>query len=571
MSTIVVSDLAYAHPGGDLLFSQVDFRVPAGRHAALVGANGVGKSTLLRVLAGRLPADEGDARATGEIAYMPQDVGLATADDRGEELSVRQLLLSVAPPALAAVGARMAAAELETTDPDPERAAAAGMRFAEEIEAWSSGGGYQLEGDWDAACRRVLGLGLRDVAERSAATLSGGERKGLVLELLLAGDAPTLLLDEPDNFLDLPAKHRLEQAIRDSRKTILFVSHDRELLARASNMVVTLEGSGAWVHGSSYADYPEAREARNERLGDALKRWQEEERRLFRYFKDLKVKARVSEVMARKAEVAEARWERFVAAGPPPPPVVDHAIKVRLRGGDSARRVLDLRAVRIPDLTRPISDELHAGERVGLIGPNGSGKTHLLRLLGQAAATVAGAGGDPADVPPTAEPATDGGSRVPYEGRIVVGPRVVPGVFTQTNVRPELADGSLLEVVMRRLPDRAKAMASLARYGLVDAADRTHDTLSGGQKARLEILCLELEGCNLLLLDEPTDNLDIDSCEALEQALEGFEGTIVAVSHDRAFLRRLDRFLLLAHDGSVRPYPDPERAIDALAAGVGSR
>jgi ATPase subunit of ABC transporter with duplicated ATPase domains len=108
-------------------------------------------------------------------------------------------------------------------------------------------------------------------------------------------------------------------------------------------------------------------------------------------------------------------------------------------------------------------------------------------------------------------------------------------------------------------------MGALARYGLADAARRSYDTLSGGQKARLEILCLELEGHNLLLLDEPTDNLDIDSSEALEQALEGFEGTVVAVSHDRAFLRRLDRFLMVLHDGSVVAYPDPGRALEALA------
>ena len=107
-------------------------------------------------------------------------------------------------------------------------------------------------------------------------------------------------------------------------------------------------------------------------------------------------------------------------------------------------------------------------------------------------------------------------------------------------------------------------MRALARYGLVEAAQRSYDTLSGGQKARLEILCLELEGHNLLLLDEPTDNLDIDSAEALEAALEGFEGTVVAVSHDRAFLKTLDRFLLLAHDGSTHGLPDYDRAVEAL-------
>jgi ATPase subunit of ABC transporter with duplicated ATPase domains len=570
MSTIVATDLAYAHPGGDLLFSRVSFRVPAGRHAALVGANGVGKSTLMRILAGRLAQEEGEVHTEGAIAYMAQDVGLDVADQ-----TIRELLLSVAPGELAGVGARMAAAELDTTDPDPGRAAAAGMAFAEALDAWSVGGGYQLEGQWDAACRRVLGRGLSDVGQRPAASLSGGERKGLVLELLLGGDAPVVLLDEPDNFLDLPAKNRLEAAIRASRKTILFVSHDRELLARASDTVVTLEGSGAWVHGRSYADYAQARDERNARLGDALKLWKDEERRLFQVFKTYQVQARISEVMAARARAAETRWERFLAAGPPPPPVQDHAIKVQLRGADSSRRVLDLRGVQIVGLTEPITDEIHAGERIGLIGPNGSGKTHLLRLLAGAAAAVAGVGSAAGSSSAPGTASGDGPAAevdgIAHHGALVVGPRVVPGVFAQTNVRPELADGTLLDVVMRRLPDRPRAMSALARYGLVGAHDRTHATLSGGQKARLEILCLELEGCNLLLLDEPTDNLDIDSCEALESALAGFQGAIVAVSHDRAFLRRLDRFLLLAHDGSVRPYPDPDRAIEALTAGVGAR
>jgi len=119
--------------------------------------------------------------------------------------------------------------------------------------------------------------------------------------------------------------------------------------------------------------------------------------------------------------------------------------------------------------------------------------------------------------------------------------------------------------VEERLGAMRPSMSALARYGLQDAANRTYDTLSGGQKARLEILCLELEGHNLLLLDEPTDNLDIDSCEALEQALDGFDGTVVAVSHDRAFLRRLDRFLMVLHDGTVLGLPDPDSALEALA------
>ena len=146
-----------------------------------------------------------------------------------------------------------------------------------------------------------------------------------------------------------------------------------------------------------------------------------------------------------------------------------------------------------------------------------------------------------------------------------IGNRVSPGLFTQLNARADLAERDVLDVVLERLGALEPSMRALARYRLQEAANRSTDTLSGGQKARLEILYLELEGHNLLLLDEPTDNLDIDSSEALETALDGFEGTVVAVSHDRAFLRRLDRFLLLAHDGSVYALPDPETALAALA------
>ena len=133
----------------------------------------------------------------------------------------------------------------------------------------------------------------------------------------------------------------------------------------------------------------------------------------------------------------------------------------------------------------------------------------------------------------------------------MVGPRVSCGVFTQLQTRREFSGRTVLDIPLEHTGNVQAAMAALARYGLADAARRPHDVLSGGEKARLEILVLELERHNLLLLDEPTDNLDIDSSEALERALETFEGTVVAVSHDRAFLRRMDRYLLVGHDGAV--------------------
>ncbi len=527
MSHIAVSNLAYAHPGGDLLFDGVTFRVAQRGHAGLIGANGVGKSTLLRILAGELEPAEGTVAHGGEAAYMAQQVV-------GGEGSVRRLLLSVAPKRMRDTGLAMLRAERDLAAGDD----AAGVRLGEEIGTWAGLGGYELEGQWDAACRRIVRAGLGEVGDRPAATLSGGERKRLVLDLLFASEADVLLLDEPDNFLDIPAKRALEALIRTTRKTVLIISHDRELLAAACDSIVTLEGSGAWVHGGSYATYPEAREHRQRLMGDRLGRWQEEEKRLRDRVRIFKERARYADSWAKRADAAETRWKRFVAEGPPPKPVGDHQISVRLRGGDSARRVLDLRAVSIEGLVRAFSEEIHYGERVGLIGPNGSGKTHLIRLLA--------------------------GEPVAHSGDIVVGPRVSPGLFTQLNARPDFARRKVLDILVERLKAREATMRALARYGLADASNRSYETLSGGEKARLEILCLEAEGHNLLLLDEPTDNLDVDSADALESALDGFEGTVVAVSHDRAFLRCLDRFLLLEHDGRVAALPDARAALESV-------
>jgi ATPase subunit of ABC transporter with duplicated ATPase domains len=158
------------------------------------------------------------------------------------------------------------------------------------------------------------------------------------------------------------------------------------------------------------------------------------------------------------------------------------------------------------------------------------------------------------------------GARGPDRGELVVGPRVSTGFFTQLQIRGDLAGRVVIEVVLERVRGGGvqAAMGALARYGLADAARRSYDVLSGGEKARLEVLVLELEGRNLLLLDEPTDNLDLDSSDALEKALSTFIGTVVAVSHDRAFLRTLDRFLMVLHDGTVLSLPDYDSALEAI-------
>ena len=529
MSNIVVSELAYSPPGAEQLFFDVSFGVAAGEHAAIVGPNGVGKSTILKILTGQYEPDDGEFSIGGTFLQMTQDVGMSSPDD-----ALRNMLIEVAPPALREAGKRLFAAEKAMMAGEDD-----GMAYAEALGDWGDLGGYDLETQWSAAAQRSVKTPITDFASRLVRELSGGERKRLVLDLLLNSGADVLFLDEPDNYLDIPTRAWLEEEIRKCKSTILMVSHDRILLERVSTKIIAVEGSGCWVHGGSYATFPEARQKRQELLGDDLKRWNDEERRLFHHMKIMKQRAAQNFKNATKANGAETRWEKFVKAGPPPPPVADQQIFVRFTGADSARRVVKFESVAVGDLFMPFSDEIHFGERVGLIGPNGTGKTHLLNAL-------------------------DGKSEA-LAGDITFGPRTSVGMFNQINDRPEYKGRQCVDIVRDKLIDEQKSMGALARYGLRTNAKQEFQTLSGGQKARLEILMLELAGHNVLLLDEPTDNLDIDSSEALEMALEGFEGTVIAVSHDRTFLARFSRFIMITDDGAVYEIPDFELALAGLS------
>jgi ATPase subunit of ABC transporter with duplicated ATPase domains len=520
--------LSYVLPDGRVLFSDVSFRVGDGSKTALVGANGTGKTTLLRLIAGDVQPTDGAVARDGGLGVMRQFIGSIRDDTE-----VRDLLLDLSPPAITKAGRALEQAELAMMERDDEKTQ---MAYAQALADWGDVHGYDAEVQWDVCTMAALGMPYDKAMYRKLHTLSGGEQKRLALEALLRGPDEVLLLDEPDNYLDVPGKRWLEAALAESNKTVLFVSHDRELLHNAATRVVTIEAHGAWVHGEGFGTYAEARQARRERLAELHKRWEEERERLRKLVITLREQAKISPDMASRYSAMKTRFEKFEAAGPPPEQVVDQKVSMKLRGGRTGVRALTCEQLELTGLMQPFDLEVFYGERVAVLGSNGSGKSHFLRLLA--------------------------GQDVTHTGTAKLGARVVPGWFAQTHAQPELHGRTLVEVLHRgegdrRGMERGQAIGALRSYELQDQADQRFETLSGGQQARFQVLLLQLGGATMLLLDEPTDNLDLASAEALEEGLEAFDGTVLAVTHDRWFARGFDRFLVFGSDGRVYESDEP--------------
>jgi ATPase subunit of ABC transporter with duplicated ATPase domains len=536
VGSIDVNGVSYSLPDGRPLLRDLSFRVDEGSVTALVGPNGAGKTTLFGLIAGDLEPDDGSVSVNGVLAVMRQFIGSIR-----DETTVRELLMSIAPPVIRAAASRLEAAEDAMILADDERRQIA---YAQALADWGDLGGYDAEIRWDACTTEALGLPMTEVGRRRVSTLSAGEQKRLVLHSLLSDPSDVLLLDEPDNYLDVPGKQWLETRLAESRKTILLISHDRELLRNAATRVVTLEsnpaGCSAWVHGSSFGTYHAAREARQARLDELRRRWDEELTRLKAIIVEYRRKASYNSDFASKLRSAEHRLDRFVEAGPPEEVPRAPRISMRLKGGRTGKRALECAGLALSGLTQPFDLEVFYGERVALLGANGTGKSHFLRLLAEGGGDGTGVG--------------TGGSEVGvrHSGLAKLGARVSPGHFAQTHHHPELAQRTLTEILRKEfdLPTE-RAIAALGRYELSRARDQEFATLSGGQQARLQILMLELSGATMLLLDEPTDNLDVESAEALEAGLDGYEGTVLTATHDRYFARSFDRFVLFRADGVV--------------------
>ncbi len=549
MAHLDISGIDYFLSDGRQLLNSVAFRVGEGHKSALIGPNGTGKTTLLRIISGELTADEGAVTRSGQLGVMQQFVGQVR-----DGTSVRDLLVSAAPPVLAAVAQRVDDAELAMLETDDEPTQ---LRYAQAIADWGDAGGYELETTWDEVTMSALGVPFDRAQHRAAATLSGGEQKRLVLEALFSGPYDLLLLDEPDNYLDVPGKRWLEAKLAESKKSVLFVSHDRELLANAATRIITLEpgvlGASSWTHGGGFGTYLKAREDRNQRFEELRKRWDEEHVKLKELVTMYKNKAAFRSDMANRYHAAQTRLARFLEAGPPEAIPLEQHVSMRLLGGRTAKRAVVATKLELTNLMKPFSTEIWFGDRVGVLGSNGSGKSHFLRLL-------AGGGSDP-DV--EHQPVSDVEiAPVPHEGSVRLGARIRPGFFAQTHSRPDLLARTLVDILHRGDEHRSglgreAASAVLDRYGLATQAEQLYDSLSGGQQARLQILLLELSGATLLLLDEPTDNLDLHSAEALEHAIDAFEGTVIAVTHDRWFARSFDRFLVFGSGGSVYETEEP--------------
>jgi ATPase subunit of ABC transporter with duplicated ATPase domains len=568
MGHVDLAGVSYHLPDGRMLLDDVSFRVGEGSTVALVGPNGAGKTTLLKIIAGDLMPTSGSVSRSGGVGVMRQFIGSIGDSSHPERSSgsttVRDLLFSLSPSALRHAVSEVDRLELKLMEDDREQTQ---LRYAQALADYADAGGYNFEVIFDACCTEALGMSYDRAKWREVSTLSGGEQKRLALEALLRGPDEVLLLDEPDNFLDVPAKRWLEGQLINTPKSVLLVSHDRELLAQTAKTIAVLElgaaGNSVWIHGSGFASLTPARRDRFTRFEELRRRWDEQHRRLRELMLMYKAKAAYNSGMASRYQAAQTRLAKFEEAGPPQAVPLEQSVSVRLSGGRTGKRAIMIENLELTGLMKPFDAEIWFGDRVAVLGSNGSGKSHFLRLLARG-------GSDPDR---EHQPVSDLDiAPVPHTGTARLGARVRPGWFAQTHHHPELMGRTLLEILHRGDDHRSgmgreEASRKLDRYELARSAEQRFESLSGGQQARLQILLLELSGATLLLLDEPTDNLDLESAEALEQGLDSFEGTVIAATHDRWFARGFDRYMIFGGDGSVYESSEPvwdEARVDRL-------
>src|SRR6266550_6397659 len=513
--------------GANEVLSDLTFQLEPRQRLGIVGANGSGKSSLLKAISGEITPTAGSLTLAprARTAYLAQELEAGPHESvyadalhsRPDIIGLRQRLEGLEAAMARAIGPELTALVDDYGDVQHEY---------ERLDGYA----------YDNRVAEVLhGVGLTESDQAlPPGALSGGQRRRLALARLLLQDADLLLLDEPTNHLDLEAIEWLEGFLRLSSAGMLIVSHDRRFLEHTADDILELQaGSGEWYPGS----YRQYLRLRRERRAVQQKEYEAQQHYIARteeFIRRYKAGQRAREARGRQTKLD--RLARVV------PPANDEQIRIRLRASSTSDLIFQSDGLRLGygkrELLTTPAFTVSAGERIAIVGPNGSGKTSLLKaLLGELR---------------------------PLSGRVKMGPRVTMRYYDQ-----HLADLDPSKTVLSELQDAFGLPEETLRTFLGrllfrgDDAFKTIRSLSGGEKSRVALAKLMLDDAGLLLLDEPTNHLDIPAQEMLEEALQDFEGTIVFVSHDRYFIDAIATRLWSVEAGVVTlhlgNYSDLER------------
>ena len=513
--------------GGQVVLDRVDFRLLAGERAGIVGPNGAGKSTIFDLIVGESELDSGAVERAKDIriGHLRQQL------KPGEEQTPVQAYVEKAAPDLETVRAEIHHIEARLAEGEDAEARLLLRRLGELQTQFEVQGGYDLHARAAAA---LTGLGFRVAdLQRPLGEFSGGWQMRAELARALIAEPDLLLLDEPSNYLDLPAVEWLKRRLEGFRGTLAMISHDRYLLESLCEITLEVAAGRVTRYPGRYAWYAEEREKRRE---ISLARQANEDRRreqIERFVERFRAKNTMSSrVQSRvkmlekleRTEVAEvARGRGHFRLAPPP-----HC-------GQEVLRCEGVGFAYEPGrwIFRGVDLAVQKGEKLAVVGPNGAGKTTLLRVLA--------------------------GQLAPAEGRRTAGHLVVPGYQSQETADTMDRTRNCMEILKAVAPDAAESeiRTLLGGFGFSgEAAEKHVEVLSGGERIRLAFARILIRPPNLLLLDEPTTHLDVESREALQDAIAAYAGTVVLVSHDVAFVRAVAQGIMavVPEGGGVRRY-----------------
>ncbi len=515
--------------GARRLFENLNWEIQDGQKIGLIGANGAGKSSLFKLIEGEHSPEMGGTITRARLittGYLSQHPEL--------DLTLTALDAALAGnPRVAEVHAELERVENSLGDPEVygdekklQRALEVQHKLVEEFHAL---GGDSYPG---RVRELLLGLGLAEgELTKPLSVLSGGQKKLVGLARLLLVHPDILLLDEPDNHLDMPGKNFLEKLIREYEGTVVIISHDRYLLDAAVTHIAELEDGKLTTFTGNYTDFIIDKEEKLARQEELYQIQQRGLARMQQALKRYKIWVQVSDKFASRIHAMEARLARVEKLDKP---ILNRRrMDLQLNGWRGSNKVLELAGVSKSFGTRKIFSDLNQtiwhGERVGLIGPNGAGKSVLLKMLLE--------------------------KETPDAGEIKIGPSISIGHYSQEHETLDFNQTVVDAVRYAGEMNEGRATAFLLHYLFTyKQVTQKISELSGGERSRLQLALLVLSGANFLLLDEPTNNLDIASAEVLEEALTEFEGTVLVISHDRYFLDRTVERLLAIEDGQLVEY-----------------